>query len=61
VLTKPENEYKGIKMRIAALHGQTPHNKPVRADCWEILVVLQGLVAAAQPERYADYSLVRAI
>jgi hypothetical protein len=26
------------------------HN-PAGADCWEILVVLQRLLAAAQPER----------
>ena len=28
-------------------------NNPAGVDCWEILVVLQRLLAAAQPERYA--------
>lgn len=38
---------------IVAVSERSPHNNSAGADCWEILVVLQRLLAAAQPERYA--------
>jgi hypothetical protein len=39
------------------LENATPHNNPAGADCREILVVSQRLLAAAQPERYAESPL----
>ena len=35
------------------------HNNLVGADGWEILVMMQGLLAAAQQERYADAIVYR--
>jgi hypothetical protein len=41
---------------IASFIAQ-PYNNPVGADCQEIFVVLQRLLAAAQPERWVAFRL----
>jgi hypothetical protein len=38
---------------LQPFRSSQPANNPAGADCPEILVLLQRLLAAAQPERYA--------